>query len=363
MLIRTLFLIIGVSLSGFLNADELKLNPNAPKSYIVKKGDTLWDISGIFLNQPWLWPKLWRINPEINNPHLIYPGDELRLVFDKNGQPVLVKGKPELKWSPSVRTQLKDQNPISTLPLHVIAPFMRYDMVKTDQELKLLPYIIGSDEGHKSSIDGFKVYVNDDLIVGQSYAIYHKDTELIDPQTSESLGYNIRLVGTGKALKSGDMANNIPATIYVSGAKREIRSGDFVAPVNDQQRYPSTFTMQAAENDISGLIVASASQLREFAKFDVVIINKGKESSIHAGDVFTVDRQSPAVVETESGPQYISDTSRWNKLAGSADASYKMPSEPIGEIMVFRVYDKVSVALILNSDKPLRVNDGITTPR
>ena len=362
MLIRTLFLIIGVSLSGFLNADELKLNPNAPKSYIVKKGDTLWDISGIFLNQPWLWPKLWRINPEINNPHLIYPGDELRLVFDKNGQPVLVKGKPELKWSPSVRTQLKDQNPISTLPLHVIAPFMRYDMVKTDQELQLLPYVIGSDEGHKSSIDGFKVYVNNDLIVGQSYAIYHKDTELIDPQTAQSLGYNIRLVGTGKALKSGDMANNIPATIYVSGAKREIRSGDFVAPVNDQQRYPSTFTMQAAENDISGLIVASASQLREFAKFDVVMINQGTKQAVQAGDVLTVSRKSPAVLNTDSGPEYTHNTSRWNRIGGDNRADYDMPTENIGQVMVFKVYDSVSMALVIRSEKALRVLDGVIAP-
>ena len=163
MFIRRLLLILGLATSFVTVADVLTLNPDAPKSYIVKKGDTLWDISGLFLKQPWLWPKLWRINPEINNPHLIYPGDELRLVFDMQGQPMLVKGKPELKWSPKVRTQLKDQNPINTLPLHVIAPFMRYDSIKTEQELAALPYVLGSDEGYKSSINGFKVYVNQDL--------------------------------------------------------------------------------------------------------------------------------------------------------------------------------------------------------
>ena len=107
MLIRIFSMILAMTLSVSLLADELKIKPDAPKSYIVKKGDTLWDISGIFLNQPWLWPKLWRLNPEINNPHLIYPGDELRLVFDEQGQPMLVKGKPELKWSPKIRKQLK----------------------------------------------------------------------------------------------------------------------------------------------------------------------------------------------------------------------------------------------------------------
>ena len=160
MLIRSLLLILSLSFSVFVDADELTLNKNAPKSYIVKKGDTLWDISGIFLNQPWLWPKLWRLNPDINNPHLIYPGDELRLVFDEKGQPMLVRGKPELKWSPRARVQLKDQSAISSLPLDVISPYIQYGSVLSEDEIEKLPYVLGSDEGYKSSIDGFNVYVN-----------------------------------------------------------------------------------------------------------------------------------------------------------------------------------------------------------
>ena len=147
MLKPSLFLILSLSLSMFVMADELTLNKNAPKSYIVKNGDTLWDISGIFLKQPWLWPKLWRLHPDINNPHLIYPGDELRLVFDEKGQPMLVRGKPELKWSPRARMQLKDQSAISTLPLKVIAPYIKYDSIITEDEIEKLPYILGNDEG------------------------------------------------------------------------------------------------------------------------------------------------------------------------------------------------------------------------
>lgn len=342
-------------------ADELTLNPNAPKSYIVKKGDTLWDISGIFLKQPWLWPKLWRLNPEINNPHLIYPGDELRLVFDEQGQPMLVKGKPELKWSPSIRKQLKDQNPVSTIPLEVIAPFIHYDSVKNEHEFDLLPYVIGSDEGYKSSIDGFKVYVNQDLIVGQSYGIYHKGNEIIDPESAESLGFNVKLVGTGKAISGGNMSQKQPSTIYVEGAKREIRSGAYVIPVNNDQQYPSVFTMRAG-NTTKGLIVGSVIELREFAKYDVVMINKGNQQNVQAGDVLTVKRKSPAVVETSNGPQYTNDSSRWNRMSSSGASGYDMPDESIGQVMVFKVYDKVSMALILNSEKPLRVLDGVTAP-
>ena len=100
----------------FALADELQIKEDAPKTHIVVKGDTLWDISAMFLNEPWLWPKLWRLNPDIKNPHLIYPGDELRLVYDENGEPMLVKGKPALKWSPEKRKKLKEQNPITILP-------------------------------------------------------------------------------------------------------------------------------------------------------------------------------------------------------------------------------------------------------
>lgn len=362
MLIRIFSLILGLTLSLSLLADELTIKSDAPKSYIVKKGDTLWEISGIFLNQPWLWPKLWRLNPEINNPHLIYPGDELRLIFDENGQPMLVKGKPELKWSPKIRKQLKDQNPITTLPLHTIAPYIRYDSVKSLAELAALPYIIGSDEGYKSSIDGFKTYINSDLIIGQSYGVYNKGDAIVDPETNENLGYNIQLVGTGKATHTGDMNKMQPSTLYIESATREIRSGAFVIQLNEEQQYPSIFTMRAASQDLTGLIVSSVAKLREFAKYDVVMINKGLSQNLAVGDVLTVKRKSPTVVETDNGPQYTEDTSRWNKLSSNSLSDYDIPAEAIGQVMVFRVYDKVSMALILNSEKPLRVLDGVTAP-
>ncbi|WP_235839768.1 LysM peptidoglycan-binding domain-containing protein [Cognaticolwellia mytili] len=354
-------LIVGLVISVTLLADELTLNPKAPKSYIVQKGDTLWDISGVFLKQPWLWPKLWRINPNINNPHLIYPGDELRLFFDDNGLPMLVKDKPELKWSPKIRQQLKDQYPVSTLPLHVIAPFIRYDQVKTAQELDLLPYIIGNDEGYNSSLGGFKVYVNSDLIVGQSYALYHKASAIVDPETAETVSYNVKLVGTGKAIRRGDVNKKQPSTLYLEGVIQELHSGAYVVPLNEEQQYPSTFTMRAG-NSAPGIIISSATNLRGFAKYDVVMINRGNAQNVQVGDVLTVTRQSPRVVETDEGPKKISDISRWNRLIGSNNADYDMPTEAIGQIMIFRVYEKVSMALILSSEKPLRVLDGVTAP-
>ena len=357
-IISLLFLPMG------LLANELTLNKNAPKSYIVVKGDTLWDISGVFLKQPWLWPKLWRINPDISNPHLIYPGDVLRLVFDKNGNPMLVKesaGKPQLKWSPKVRTTLKDISPVNTIPLNVIAPYIKYDAIFSAEEYDKLPYVLGSNEGFNSSVDGFNLYINADLNIGSSYAIYQKGEEVFDPQTFESLGFYARLVGTAKAIKSGDVANKKPSTLYVDGAKREIRSGDFVAPINEGQMLPSFFTMQAANKKLKGTIVKASSNVREFGKLEVVMINKGRRDEVQLGDILSVKRQSPAVIETSNGPIYKSDSPRWGLLS-SGEGEYVMPVESLGNMMVFKVYDKVSMALVLGTTKPLRLTDMVTAP-
>jgi hypothetical protein len=362
MLIRSLLLTLSLSFSVFVSADELTLNTNAPKSYIVKKGDTLWDISGIFLKQPWLWPKLWRLNPDINNPHLIYPGEELRLVFDEQGQPMLVRGKPELKWSPRARVQLKDQSAISSLPLEVIAPYIKYNSILSEAEIEKLPYILGSDEGYNSSVDGFNLYINGELPLGKGYAIYQKEEAIYDPETEELLGYNIRVVGTGKVLRSGDIDNKVPATLYVDGTKQEIRSGDFIMPVNENQQHPSFFTLKPAKKSLRGLILNSASGVREFGKLAVIMINRGAEHALEQGDVVSVKRTSPGVVETSNGPAYSQDTSRWNRLANVDDSDYKMPEEVVGEMMVFKVYQQVSLALVLRSSKPLRLQDTVTSP-
>ncbi|MCW8864111.1 MAG: LysM peptidoglycan-binding domain-containing protein, partial [Colwellia sp.] len=278
-MLKKILLTLSLLTCSFITlADQLKINDDAPKTYIVEKGDTLWDISAIFLEQPWLWPKLWRLNPEINNPHLIYPGDVLTLVFDDQGQPMLVvepvKVKPSYKWSPKIRQQNKNDSAIRMLPLEVIAPFIKYDHLFSAEQLEQLPYVIGSDEGYRSSITGFKVYVNKDLDLAKTYAIYNKGEEILDPETQESLGFYVDLVATGQALRTGNMAEKEPATIKVSTAKREIRSGDYVVPVHDGQMLPSVFAMKAVDKEFRGAIVKAASDGREFGKLEVVMINR-----------------------------------------------------------------------------------------
>lgn len=347
-------------------ADQLQINNDAPKIYVVKKGDTLWDISALFLDQPWLWPKLWRLNPDIDNPHLIYPGDVLKLVFDEQGEPMLVvepvKVKPAYKWSPRVRQQSKDSSAISLLPLEVIAPFIKYDHLFTAQALEELPQVIGSDEGYKSSVNGFKVYVNKNLALAKSYAIYDKGEEIFDPETDESLGFYVNLVATAQALRTGDMENKEPATLLINSVKREIRSGHYVAPIYDGQLLPALFTMQAADKSLHGRIIKSSNNAREFGKLEVVMINRGNTDAVKAGDVMIIKRKSPAVVDTGDSAVYAADSSRWSKMLSFGDSDYKMPEEPIGKLMVFKVYEQASMALILNTEKPARLQDAIGSP-
>ena len=358
--------------SIFTLAEQLIINGDAPKTYVVEKGDTLWDISAVFLQQPWLWPQLWRLNPEINNPHLIYPGDVLKLILDEHGKPMLVvekdepvtevtKEKPSYKWSPSIRKQVKDDSAIPLLPLNIIAPYIQYDHLFTAEQLENLPHVIGSDEGYRMTIDDFKVYVNSDVELAKSYAIYDKGEELFDPETEESIGFYMILTGTAKAIRTGNMANNEPATLKVTTAKREIHAGNYVVPVHDGQLLPSVFSMKAADASLRGSIIKAVSDNREFGKFEVVMINRGSEHQVTAGDVMSIKRPSPSVVETNKGPVYTHESSRMDKIL-SADGDYKMPEENLGEIIVFKVYQQASMALILNTQKPARLQDVITAP-
>lgn len=355
-------LLCACSLTSF--ADQLKINDDAPTTYVVVKGDTLWDISSVFLEQPWLWPKLWRLNPEINNPHLIYPGDVINLVFDENGEPLLVLEpvKASYKWSPKIRQINKDDSAIQLLPLEVIAPFIMYDHFFSEEQLELLPYVIGSDEGYRSSINNFKVYVNKNLKISKTYAIYSKGEEIIDPDTEEPLGFYVNLVATGQALSTGNMNEDEPATLKISTAKREIHSGDYVVPVHEGQMFPSVFTMKAVDKSFRGAIIKATSDGREFGKLEVVMINRGLEHKVTAGDIMSIKRLSPSVVETSSGPKYTEEASRWNRLLSFGGSDYKMPEEPLGELMVFKVYEQTSMALILRTEKPARLNDIVAAP-
>ena len=358
------------------SADILAIKPDAPKSYTVKQGDTLWDISGLYLQQPWLWPQLWKLNPQVENPHLIYPGDVLSLSYDKDGQPVLTVNGSALKVSPSdsaaapgqgirklspqARKSLKNVKAVTTIPLMMIRPFLTYEQSLSAEQIDTLPYVLGADDHVKNASQGHILYVRGQLEQDAAYGIYRKGKAYVDPQTEEIMGYETILVGTARAFRAGGTEVNAPASVAVLDVKQEIRQGDRLLPAADGQSLPAFFMMRKPEQPISGSIIDTTSDLREFSSWDIVVLNKGQQDGVKAGYMFAISRQSPTVVDSSRGPVYMSDASKYQKIMGGIDGDrIDMPKEQIGELMVFKVAERTSFAIVTGTKKPIRVGDSI----
>lgn len=350
------------------HADVLSIKKDAPKQYVVKKGDTLWDISGIYLSEPWLWPELWQMNPQINNPHLIYPGDALSLIYDEHGNPRLVINTGYKKLSPQGRITPKGKNAIPTLPLELLRPYLTYEQAISGEQIAGLPYILGANENTKMNTLGHIVYVKGNLNKHESYAIYRKGKPYKDIDSDDVLAYKSVLVGVGRAFRSGDIENGVPASVKVESVKQEIRATDFLLPAMEGQTLPAFFNMKRPEQPIEGNIISAVTELREFSTMDIVVLNLGSEQQIKAGHILDIERQSPTVFDGRNGPRYkedsnsleklITNTSEFLGVEADKDATvWHMPKEKVGELMVFKVYDNVSYALIVKNQHPIRVGD------
>lgn len=361
-------IILALSTSFGAIADVLKIKKDAPKQYVVKKGDSLWDISGIYLDEPWLWPELWQMNPQIDNPHLIYPGDALALIYDADGNPRLVINKAYRKLSPQGRITPKGLNAITTLPLQMIKPYLSYEQAINSDDIKNMPYVLGANENTKTQTLGHILYVKGDLKVHGAYAIYNEGEPYRDLNTGEVLATRASYVGMARAFRSGDESNGVPSSLRVESVKREIKQGDFLMPAMEGQLLPAYFDIHRPLEPVEGQVIASPRQVREFSTMDVVVLNLGSEQNIEPGHVLDLERESPTVIDGPRGPRYPEDSSKFEKLLSDAsqlfsnkadedNTTWKMPKEKVGELIVFKVYDKVSYALITKNQHPIRVGD------
>ncbi|NMM42490.1 LysM peptidoglycan-binding domain-containing protein [Pseudoalteromonas arctica] len=349
-------------------ADVLTMKKDAPKQYVVKKGDTLWGISGIYLQEPWQWPELWQMNPQINNPHLIYPGDALSLIYDEHGNPRLVINQGYKKLSPHGRIVQKDKNAIPTLPLELLRPYLTYEQALNADDIADKPYILGANVNTKMNTEGHIVYVKGELKLHESYAIYRKGDTYVDPQTHEVLANKAQLVAVGRVFRKGDIANGVPASVKVEQVKREVKAGDFLMPAIEGQLLPAYFNIHRPEQPVQGEIIASVTGLREFSTMDIVVLNLGAQQQIKEGHILDIERQSPTVFDGRNGPRYKEDSNSLEKLVTNANEFFgveadadttvwHMPKEQVGQLMVFKVYKNVSYALIVKNQHPIRVGD------
>jgi len=369
-----------VFFSTMLLAHELKLKADAPSLYLVKSGDTLWDIAGLYLQHPWLWPRLWKLNPQVSNPHLIYPGDELHLQFDADGQPILSLNSQReavsragttqvqnysttsaaIKLTPKVRRMAKADKAIPAVALAAIEPFLSEEHLLAAEQLESLPYVLGGKENVKNAVSGHLLYVQGELDQTLRYGIYRQGEVYEDPQSGDILGYEAVLMAEAKVLPPAMVGEQHISRIEVQKSRREVKQGDRLIPLPSQSVYPDFFQLQSPDTVVSGVIVDSASEWREFAKGEIVLLNQGQNAQLQPGHLLGIFRPSPAVVDFGDKPSYPEDSDKLQRIlhevAGSAD---EMPTELVGQLMIVKVSEHSSFAMILRTEQPVRVGDVI----
>lgn len=332
--------ILFICLSAVSLADQVQLKSDHPSTYVVQKGDTLWDISSLFLKDPWLWPDIWHINPQIENPHLIYPGDKLSLV-QINGEPkVVVSERGPVKLLAEMRTQPLHAA-IPAIPLEKINAFLSQSRIlDTGKTLEDAPYILASEDKRILAGAGDRVYARGDFKEGTSaYGVYRAGDVYQDPETKEILGMQARDIATIRLLDLNDDVG----TFVVNRSAEEIRIGDRLL-ANEASSLSSSFTPTSPKTKINGQIIAVEGALRNAGKMSVVIINKGQREGLQAGDVLEI-RKVGEIVRDKVKKQTV-----------------QLPGRKAGLLMVFRVFDKLSLGLVLETSLALTVGDKVQNP-
>ncbi len=326
--------------SGWLQA-AVELNEDVPEVYIVKKGDTLWGISGMYLTEPWLWPELWEVNPQIDNPHLIFPGDELYLVWI-DGQPRLrMRRGRNVKLTPNMRVSPLDLA-IPIIPLDEIGPWLRYHRIMDAQGLNDSAYIVAGDRRNLLSAPGDLVYGRGPFPDGErAYGIFRVGDTYIDPITEELLGYQAQDIGNAKLLSS----NKEDITeLEITRITEEVRIADRLLPLAERI-LDATFHPRAPEKEIEdGYMIAVDGGLTQIGAMNIVVINKGKRDGLEIGHVLAVYRSGAVVLDKV------------------AQVSVQLPDSRAGLAMVFEAFEKASYAIILKSSRPLNVGDKVKNP-
>lgn len=328
-----------VSLPSFSEGDTLALKADHPKTYVVKKGDTLWAISGMFLKDPWLWPKIWHVNPQVDNPHLIYPGDQLNLVYI-NGQPrLVVKRNKNVKLTPSVRISDLD-SAIKAIPMEAVAPFLSNSRVLTSKQLDDAPYVLSGKSGHIISGAGDELYARGEFLENQkTYGIFRRGKPFVDPESGEVLGIQAFSVAGAKLIAEDKSV----ATLALNSTSEEVRRGDRLLPDEDRD-IMANFYPSAPEDDVNGFIIAVEGGVSQIGSMDVVVINKGDRDKVVTGQIMAIYR---------TGEQVRDEVSK---------EIVQVPDTRAGLLMVFRTFDKVSYALVIKASQALSVMDKIKNP-
>lgn len=350
-------------------AEELQLNPSHPDQYTVVKGDTLWDISGKFLTHPWQWPELWQHNNQIQNPHLIYPGDTIyfsmvdgkpQLSLSRNEQSVpMVNNGPCVLKEEDYKNGRKDfaisadgkvlpciretniKTAIKMIPISDIAQYLNSPRVVSENELNAAPYVIDFAGEHLIAGSGDRIYVREIQDPSSlSYTIYRAGTTYKHPDSGEILGYEAIYIADASLQKVGD-----PATLLINKSANEIRTGDRVM-LNSENEITLNYFPRPPETAINGSIISVLGGVSNIGLHNVVVIDKGTRDGMLVGHELDIFQRGNKVRDPYSKTKNDTVT---------------LPDEVAGKIMIFRPFEKVSYALVMKASRAIHLLDKVQT--
>ncbi len=372
-------------------AQDVALNPNHPKTYTVRSGDTLWEIAARFLREPWRWPDVWRANPGVKNPNRIYPGDVLTLTYE-NGRPRIrsqrtADGMRVVKLTPRVRVVELDQA-IPTIPVNELAPFLTRPVVTDAKRIDKAPYVVGFPERHLLAGVGSRFFVRAIMDASTDrFDVLRPGRDLRDPETNENLGYLATFVAAARLERTGD-----PATLVVTQSEIEVEAGDRVRPATQGTALRS-FVPHLPPRGTQGTIIAVLNGVSQIGQYDAVAINLGERDGIEIGHVFEVfkggteerdevgSRRAGWNWRNESPADYTFWYGDWepdgwrrdwpdrneplplHRRAERQSSTYIVPDSKSGILMIFRTFKKVSFGIVMSASRPLHIEETVATPR
>lgn len=332
-------LVFCLCFSAGLRAVELR--EDAPQTYVVKRGDTLWGIAGVFLEQPWRWPELWDVNPQIDNPHLIYPGDELYLTW-VDGQPRLrLRRGRDVKLHPEMRISELDLA-IPAIPLDEIGPFLKRHRILEAGALSGSPYVVAGDQGHLLSAPGDRIFSRGQFREGErAYGIFRSGEAYRDPLTGEVLGYQARDIGNARLLSRADSP---VVELEVTRVTEEVRIEDRLLP-EEERILAATFHPRAPTHEVeNGFMIAVDGGVSQIGQGRIVVLNLGAREGLEAGHVLAIYQDGGRVYDR------------------IAQENVSLPDTRAGLLMVFEVFERASYGLVLKANRPLKIMDKVRKP-
>ena len=317
--------------------EPVPLAEGHPNEYVVQVGDTLWDIAATFLKDPWYWPEIWYVNPEIENPHLIYPGDVLGLVTIDGSTRITNVRTSTYRMSPQARVTPLTES-ITSVPFEAIRSFLSVGAVLEKSQIDGMPYIVSSRGEHLITAAGNSVYVRGaDATAGTRFNVIHLGDELRDPDDNKLLGRHGLLVGKGTLRVAGD-----PGTFALTTTTREIIEGDKLIP--EIVNIPLNYFPKAPSSIINGRIMAVVGGVTQIGQYQVVIVNRGTNHGLSDGDVLSIFQTGQTVKDMTAGGKVT------------------LPDEHAGTMMIFKSYARISYGLVVEATLPIHVLDAVRNP-